>query len=289
MDVAPSGHAIVFNAIGTGGRDLYVLRLDDLRVERVADTPEYETEPSFSRDGKYLVYSAGKPGEKADHIFKRPVSGGPARQLTHADANDSSPRFSPDGGSVVFARDKTNNWGGLAAKLSLGGVICVVQSDGTNERQITPDGEFAWAPTFSADGQAIIFSTTNGLRSVPADGSEKPKSISGPSGAVANRDRSALAYSKGQYASDTQIYIANADGSSERSLTPSLGGCRLPVFAPDGGRVYFFREQWPDGPSGVPKFNLWEVDVHGAGSPRELADRRLFDAPLEWTPKPLPK
>ena len=97
FDISDSGETIVFNAVGTGGRDLYLLRLSDSSVTCVASTPEYEVTPSFSPDGKSLVYAAGVPGDRADHIFVRPLDGTGARQVTQADANDSSPRVSPDG------------------------------------------------------------------------------------------------------------------------------------------------------------------------------------------------
>ncbi len=230
FDVAPSNDAIVFNAAGAGGRDLFMMMLDDLAVTRVAETPEYETGPSFSEDGKYLVYSAGVSGDRADHVFMRPVSGGQAQQLTRADANDCSPRFSPNGKLVVFARDKTYNWGGLAANWESGGVICLVGSDGQNERQISPDGEFAGAPRFSPDGQSVIYYTPTGLKSVPIDGSAKPSRVMKEPGAVPNRDWSEFAYAKGKYSSDTSIYVTNPDGSSNRLLTGKLGGCQLPQF-----------------------------------------------------------
>src|SRR5688572_11544119 len=67
--VSPTDEAILFNAAGTGGRDIYLLRLADSKVVRVAETPDYEVDPSFSPDGKRIVYAAGVPGDRADHIF----------------------------------------------------------------------------------------------------------------------------------------------------------------------------------------------------------------------------
>ena len=182
LDVAPGDDVLVLNANGKGGRDLYLLWLANRHVTRVAETPEYESCPSFSADGKWLVYAAGIPGDRADHIFVRPVADGESRQLTSADANDSSPRFSPDGSTIVFDRDKTYCWGGLAANWGGGEVICVVNSDGTNERQITPDGTLAAHPRFTADGKSIVFSMRNGLAQVPADGSAPPVGIPGQMG-----------------------------------------------------------------------------------------------------------
>lgn len=287
IDVSPADDAIVFNANGAGGRDLYLLRLGDLRVTHIAETPQYEVGPSFSPDGRHLVYAAGIPGDRADHIFTRAVGGGPARQLTDADANDSSPRFSPDGSTIVFARDKSYSWGGLAANWDTGGVICLIRSNGANERQLTADGVFAYEPRFSTDGKSVIFSTVDGLASISVDGSDTPKKITGIPGAVRSPDGMLLAYSKGRFSPDLKVYVANADGTSERLITRTIAGCYRPVFNKAGDRLFFFREDWPDGPAGVPKFTIWEAAVDGTAL-RRITDGRLFDDPLGWTPRDEP-
>jgi dipeptidyl aminopeptidase/acylaminoacyl peptidase len=137
--LAPQGDAIVFNAVGDGGRDLYRLDLATRRVTRVAATPDYEVAPAVSPDGKWVAYAAGRPGDRADHIFLRSSDGQAVRQLTAEDANDADPEFSPDGSLIVFTRDKTYNWGGLASNWDGGGVLCVINTDGTGLRQIGPD------------------------------------------------------------------------------------------------------------------------------------------------------
>jgi Tol biopolymer transport system component len=285
--VSPNDDAILFNSVGTGGRDLYVLDLTDLTVTRVAETPDYETAASFSPDGLQIVYSAGVPGDRADHIFSIRHDGSERTQLTNIDANDTSPRFSPDGKTIVFARDKTYNWGGLAANWELGGVICLIDADGANLRQLTSDEDFAFDPYFSPDGMQIIYSTVNGRMSIPADGSAAPRPISGPSGAVPSHDGTFIAYSKGRYSPDLKIFMANADATSERILTPNMGGCYRPVFTHAGDRLYFLREEWPNGPTGVPKFSVWEIGIDGSNL-RMLADRGLFDAPRSWMPQTRP-
>jgi hypothetical protein len=287
LAMSPQDDGILFNAAGTGGRDLYLLQLPDLKVLRIADTAEYEVAPCFSSDGKSIVYAAGVPNDRADHVFTMARDGTAKTQLTHADGNDTSPSFSPDGSMIVFARSKTYHWGGLGSNWSGGGVICLIRTDGTNLRQLTSDGVFADKPRFTLDGKSIIYSTSNGRALVPVDGSAAPQAMPGPFGAVLSPDSTLMAYSQGEYSLDRKIFIARADGTSERVLTPKIGGCYGPVFLHRGNRLYFLREEWPDGPTGVPKSSIWEATVDGA-SVREIADSLLFDDPLAWKPKRMP-
>jgi len=285
--VSPMDDAILFNAAGTGGRDLYRLNLSDLNVTRIAETTDYETAPSYSPDGLRIVYAAGVPGDRADHIFTIRHDGSAKTQLTDMDANDTSPRFSPDGEMIVFARDKTYNWGGMAANWEPGGVICLINADGSNLRQLTSDEHFAFEPYFSADGTRIVYSTVNGRMSIPVDGSAAPQPLPGPFGAVPSYDGKSIAYSKGKYSPDLKIFIANADATSERVLTTNIGGCYRPTFTHAGDQLYFLREEWPDGATGVPKFSVWKTAIDGA-TVRMLSDRGLFDAPLSWKPRTTP-
>ena len=103
--------------------DLYRLDLATLRVTRIAATQDYEVAPEISPDGNSVVYAAGKPGDRADHIFLRSLDGKTVRQLTAEDANDAAPAFSPDGSLIAFTRDKTYNWGGLASNWDAGGAL----------------------------------------------------------------------------------------------------------------------------------------------------------------------
>jgi Tol biopolymer transport system component len=260
-------------------------------VTRVTATPDYEVAPEFSPDGESIVYAAGRPGDRADHIFLRSVDGKVVRQLTREDANDASPAFSPDGSLIVFTRDKTYNFGGLASNWDAGGVLCVIKPDGTGLWQITEDGSVAVDPCFSPDGRTILFLGQGGLSTVAADGTATPASLGVPDGMEASYspDGRVISFSGGRYAPDSRIFAARADGTGRRRLAgpvradepPPSGGCFRPRFMPDGRRVLFFAESWPDGPTGVSKKSIWEIGLDGAGL-RQIAGGDLFDDPLAW-------
>jgi Tol biopolymer transport system component len=287
FDLSESGDMIVFNAVGTGGRDLYLLRVSDSSVTCVAATPEYEVMPSFSPDGKSLVCAAGIPGDRADHIFVRHLDGTGMRQLTRADANDSSPSVSPDGALVVFDRDKTYNWGGLGANWSGGGVICVVGMDGRNERQLSPDDTYAYRPWFLPDGQSVAYWTLSGAFSVPVDGSAAPTALSvlpGANGAIPSRDGSILVFTRGKYEGDQELWIANSDGTGERRITSRKAAYSFPLLSRENDVLYFLLGEWPDGPTGMPTHSMWRMNLYGTGL-EKVAASQLFDQPLIWKPE----
>ena len=252
FDVSPSGQRIVFNALGNGGRDLYALDLKTKIVTQLTDTPDYEGAPAFSPDGQSLVYAAGTPGDRADHLFISASDGSLPRQLTNEDYNDEAPAFSRDGSRVVFTRNLTYNWGGLAASWGSDEVTCEVNLDGSGLRRLTAKQLKAMAPGFSAD-----------------------KAIS-PDGTM-------TAFARGRYAPDYQIFIGSTQSKAVRQLTRMKMGCFKPRFAPDGKSVFFQAESWPDGPSGVPKHSLWRIGIDGKNR-SQIASYRLFDDPLKWKP-----
>ena len=277
LGVDPTEDRLVFNATGNGGRDLFVIDLTSKKVKRITDTPDYEVWPTFSPDGQQIVYCAGVPGDRADHVFVHSLIDHSTRQMTKADANDVMPVFSPDGTLIAFARDKTHNWGGLAANWEEAGVICVVGTNGAQERQLTSDDTYAYQPQFSPDGKSVNYSTMNGRFSIPVDGSGPATLLPGPADTWATSDGTLLAYTRGKYESDTMLYVADAHGANERRLTQ--GGYRA-VFGRQNDKLYMLQSKWPDGPTGFPVYRIEEVLVSD-GTRQAIVDWDFLDAPLK--------
>jgi Tol biopolymer transport system component len=86
-------------------------------------------------------------------------SDGSARtRLTHGDAYDFDPAWSPDGAKIVFAstRDDPNPvtcWPNCNAE------IYVMNADGGNQMRLTSDPAYDSTPSWSPDGTKIAFSS----------------------------------------------------------------------------------------------------------------------------------
>ena len=291
--VSPRGDSLVFNATGDGGRDLYLLDLAQYRVTRISKSPEREFDPSFSPDGKWIAFSARSPGNRGNHIFVQNVDGGSRRQLTWGDNSDTSPAFSPDGSLLVFARSETYHPGGLASDWDAGESLYLMKFKGSDLRRINTKRLHVIDPRFSPDGKQVIFWEPSGTYLAAIDGTQTPVLKVGPTGRQASfsPDGRLLTYSAGRYAPDQTIFIAQIDGSDTKPIASrsdldldSSAGCDRPSFTADGNRIIFLAGSWLNGPGGVLKRNLWEVKIAG-GQPRKLANSKLFDEPLGYSPR----
>lgn len=283
VSLLPGDQEFAFSAVGQGRLDLYLLDLQDHSVVQLTDSPAYETAPAVSPDGEWIVYAAGQWPDAADHLFRIRIDGEEKRQLTDSDGNDTAPAFSPDGKSVVFVRETEYRWGGLASNWTERGMVCVMDADGSDLRILVPEQVDASAPAFSADGRSIIYSANDERFAVSLDDQDRVTKLPGPAGALPSPNGEWLVYSRGHYSRDYQVFLLNTHSGEEVCLTPELGYCFKPWFSRTGDRIFFFHEEWPDGGTGEPKRNVWEIALEGNRQPREVFDYQLFDAPLKWT------
>jgi TolB protein len=109
-------------------------------------------DPDLHPDGETLAFASTRNSERPD-VFLKHVDGFAITQLTSDPADDIQPRFSPDGGKVVFCSNRTGNWD-----------IWVINCDGTELTQLTHDQADEVAPCWSPDGTRVAF-TVWGRRS----------------------------------------------------------------------------------------------------------------------------
>ena len=185
--------------------------------------------PSLSPDGKSVVY-AQFGGENIYDIYEITLEG-KTTQLTNGMGILTAPEISPDGSQIAFTHGTP-----LAQP-----AIWVMDRDGSNPHQLYESG---WDPTWSPDGEEILFASD-------LNGTVQIYILSLKNGST--RQVNALDYLRGRtdwsprgeivtYSGTSwhrELYLMNADGSNPHQITPSGGNSQGPSFSPDGNWIAF--------------------------------------------------
>jgi Tol biopolymer transport system component len=98
---SPDGRSVLLHS-GWDIRGVYVLNLDDRKWKRVTERGKDSFFPSFSSDGRRIVFVSGRRHEEED-LYVVNSDGSESTRLTHDGGTKRYPAFSPDGNSIVFA------------------------------------------------------------------------------------------------------------------------------------------------------------------------------------------
>ena len=211
-----------------------------------------DVSPDFSPDGASVVYATTRHGRghRGDHegcdlgrVFdleiveldrfnRRSLDTKPGRQYW-----DVSPRWSPDGSTIAFARSSicdTEDFG-----------IYAVNSDGSNVRLLTGFGGYdRWAyyqagPVWSPTGHALAFV----VRAPTADAAPWTPEIQAEKEPWDRREKANYFRDTAQPQRDI-LYVVNADGTGLRALYatgswPADAVFGTPAWSPDGSRIAF--------------------------------------------------
>ena len=140
--------AVVALAVGAGPPG----RAQTKRPMTLVDLVGYSRlgDPQLSQDGAHLLYMLSqtdwKAGARTYHIWRQDVGGGAPIQLTFGESGENSPRWSPDGKTILFLR---------------GGQAYLLPSDGGEARQLTKHATNISSPAWTPDGSAIYFTATD--------------------------------------------------------------------------------------------------------------------------------
>ncbi|MEX0274353.1 MAG: amidohydrolase family protein [Flavobacteriaceae bacterium] len=146
---SPDEKTLVFSALGK----LWSKRLPNGTPKRLTQGTDLEFEPSFSPDGKTLVFVTWND-ENMGSIQMMPAKGGTATQLTTEKGIYRTPAFSADGRQIVYRKEPGNNDQGRSFSKKTG--IHIMDADGSNPKRISQEGEY---PTFSVDGKRVFYQT----------------------------------------------------------------------------------------------------------------------------------
>src|SRR5262249_42222607 len=123
-----------------------------------------------------IAFSAFDTNSNSSHIYVVNPDGTAIRQLTDGPQSDILPTWSADGKQLLFARstDKQYEDAGTSVLLTAYS-LAVMNADGSNLRQITPEAVFIPSILYgsrlswSADSSTILFQSHQGILDLPGN------------------------------------------------------------------------------------------------------------------------
>lgn len=233
-------------------------------------------DPSPSPDGKKLVFISVISGK--EQLFTMDVDGSNILQLTRDDADHEDPAWSPDGTRIAFVL--------ITKDLHS---IAVMKIDGSNAEVLTPKEQNTIHPDWSSDSKRVIYCTNDDLEP-PAKNSAEINAVD-----VATRkttpliaggintygswspDMQHIAFRKIIGEENSEVFLADGDGSHPSNLTNNPFFDGWPAWSPDGKKIAFASNRRGHG------YQIFVMDAEGA-NPRLVANTEGRGTAPRWSP-----
>ena len=263
----PSGEVIVFYSDRDGNPEIYRINDDGSGLARLTDDPAFDDSPALSPDGQQIAFLTARhdPNPQFPHfkyeIYVMDADGSNPRRLTHTDAAEDHPAWSPDGTQILFDADYDGD--GFYE-------IYAMNADGTDVTRLTSGAANDQFGDWSPDGSQIAFSSDRNANwdifVMNVDGSNQQPLTDSPDWELFpawSPDGTRIAFDGLVPRSrNTDVFVMNADGSDVRRLTDSPRFDESPVWSPDGSQIAFQTER--DG-----HFEIYVMNADGS-DPRPL-------------------
>jgi TolB protein len=121
----------------------------------MTSSPSIDTAPSFSPDGRQIVFESDRSGSQ--QIYTMPVAGDAPKRISFGNGRYATPVWSPRGDLIAFTKQGNG-------RFSIG----VMRTDGSEERLLSASF-LDEGPTWSPNGRVIMFAReTQGPKGAPS-------------------------------------------------------------------------------------------------------------------------
>jgi len=149
---SPDGTKLALTLSKDGSPDIYVLNLMTKELRKITRSYGIDTEPTWSPDGKSIVYTSDRGGKP--QLYQIPSSGGRATRLTYNGDYNARARFSKNGKNIVMVHANRGDY------------RIAIMDMATRTINVLTAGKYDESPSFSSNGDMILYASRKGRRSV---------------------------------------------------------------------------------------------------------------------------
>ena len=207
---------MLMNRIGPSKSELYVSNADGTGEHKLLPTSGFDYHASYSRDGKWIVFTSERAGFGEADIYRAHADGTGMERLTDDPALDDEATVSPDGAEIAFvstrATYRANIWILNLKTKKLRNLTGKAEIQGD---PMKPDGFFR--PAWSPDGKWIAFTS--------------------------DRNTEWKGHDNGagwEHLQELAVYIVHPDGTGLKRVTAPGVTSGSPKWSADSKRVIFY-------------------------------------------------
>jgi TolB protein len=251
-------YKIAYTVKGSFQNEIYVIDSTGNNMEKLTTGSGADWSP----DGNKIIFSDLNRSSwysRREQIYMLDIKTNVIESLTKSDGDSFYPVWSPNNTKIAFVSNRNDKpfLGNVPGQVdSLG--IYVMDTDGSNQKRLSPYISNDSEPDWSSDGKKLIFTSTNNnnvdIYAINIDGSNRRRltvdekkefsPVWSPDGTkiayiaydsdqeVINFNSTFPSFSYG----NNNIYLMNSDGSNQQKLTSSYNARKF-TWSPDGTEI----------------------------------------------------